>query len=209
MWFWKRKMLGDYEKALPREVLVQSARVAVIDDEQPLIIEELRKVGFAVDHDRSGADLRPYDQQLYDVAIVDFHGVGAQLGPLHGLELVRHIRRVSPRTRVIAYTSRSLSASESDFFTLSHTVLPKDLGLGESLALIEGEARKALSKQHLFDALIEKLSGAAPGKRAEIEKELVKALDHKDDQTFKKYLSKSVGFTAEKAVDVILAKIFS
>ena len=209
MWPWKRKALSDYERAMPREVLVQGSRVVVVDDEQPLIIDELRKAGFAVDHDASGADLRPYDQQLYDVAVVDFHGVGGQLGAMQGLELVRYIRRVSPRTRVVAHTSRSLSASEADFFTLSHTVLPKDLGLGDSLALIEGELKKALSKQHLFDALIGKLAGSAPERRAEIEKELLKALAGKNDESFKRYLSKSVGFTAEKAVDVILSKMFA
>ena len=46
---------------------------------------------------------------------------------MQGLDLVKHLKRVSPRTRLIAYTSRSLNASESDFFRLSHAVLPKDL----------------------------------------------------------------------------------
>jgi hypothetical protein len=208
LWFRKKK-LSQFEKQVTREVLIQSGRIAFVDDESPLLIDELRRIGFAVDHDRSGDDLRSYDLQIYDVAVVDFHGVGAQLGPAQGLELVRHIRRVSPRTRVVAYTSRSLSAAESEFFRLSHTVLPKDLGLGESMSLLERELQVALSKQYLFDALLEKLKVATPERKAEMEKALVKALSSNDSQMFSKYLSKTAGFVVEKAVDVILAKLFA
>lgn len=206
--FWSKKSISDYERPVSREALIQKGRIAVIDDEEPLLVGHLKQNGFAVDHDRTGGDTRNYDAQIYDVAVVDFHGVGLQLGPAQGLELVRHIRRVSPRTRVIAYTSRSLAANEAEFFRHSHTVLPKDLGLADSTKLIEGELAIALSKQFLFDALLEKLQAVASDRRPEIEKKLVAALSNGDQESFKKYLSKAIGFSAEKAVDVILARLF-
>src|SRR5438105_5889909 len=121
-WF-KRPTLQSFDAPVPRERLIQAGRIVIIDDESPLLIDEMKRRGFAVDHDTTGENLNNIDKQIYDVAIVDYHGVGQSLGPAQGLDLLRYIRRVSPRTRVIAYTSRSLSAAESEFFRTSHVVL--------------------------------------------------------------------------------------
>jgi hypothetical protein len=188
--------------------LIQSSRLVVIDDEKPLLIDELRKVGFAVDHDQSGNDLKNYDNQIYDAAIIDYHGVGQHLGKAQGLDLVKHIRRVSPRTRIVAYTSRSLSAAESEFFRLSHAVLPKDLGLGDSLALVEGELRKAFEKNYLFEALLTKLALSDPTERERMQAVLIKALAKNDEGRFRDYVSGVVGKAAEKTVEIIISKMF-
>lgn len=196
------------DNAMTRERLVQSGRIVFIDDESPLLIEELRHSGFSVDHDKSGDELHNYDNQIYDVAIVDYHGVGRRLGAAQGLELVKHLRRVSPRTRIIAYTSRSLSASESEFFRLSHVVLPKDFGLGDSLSLIEGELRKALSKEHLFEALIAQLNVTQGGQRDRMHDALVKALQQKNENRFRRFLTDAAGAAAVKGVEIVLNKLF-
>lgn len=200
--------LSSFDVALTRERLVQGGRLVVIDDETPLLIEELRKEGFAVDHDTTGSDMHNVENQIYDVAILDYHGVGKRLGPAQGLDLLRHIRRVSPRTRVIAYTSRSLSASESEFFTSSHAVLPKDLGLGDSLALVEGELRRALSKEHLFEALVQKLNVATPEEKERIREALVKALASKSENKFKSAIVKIAGQAGEKVAEIIIKQLF-
>ena len=44
--------------ALTRERLIQTARVAVIDDESPLVIDELRKHGGSVEISKEGKYLR-------------------------------------------------------------------------------------------------------------------------------------------------------
>lgn len=205
---WKKPSLDSFDSLLTRERLIQSGRIVVIDDEEPLLIDELRRVGFAVDHDKTGSDFRNYDNQIYDVAIVDYHGVGAQLGVGQGLDLLKYVKRVSPRTRLVAYTSRSLSAAESEFFRLSHAVLPKDLGLGDSLVLIEGELKKALSKEHLFNALIDKLVVTDGEQRAKVQAALVRALNDKDEGQFKGFVSKIAGQAAEKSVEIIINKLF-
>ncbi len=206
--FWRSPSLEQFNNPIPRERLIQSARIAVIDDEVPLLIDELRKVGFAVDHDRSANDLRKYDGQIYDLAVIDYHGVGRSLGSAQGLDLVRHLRRVSPRTRLVAYTSRSLSSAESEFYRLCHAVLGKDEGLGESLVLIEGELQKALSKQHLLDALLEKLAISDEESKQKAAAALSKALQSRDQNRFKEHLKKAVGYAAEKGVDLIIGKLF-
>jgi DNA-binding NarL/FixJ family response regulator len=201
--------LSTFDAALPREELIQNGRLAFIDDEEPLLIEQIRRSQFSVDHDRTGADLRNYEAQLYDVAIVDYYGVGQHLGVGQGLDLLKHIRRVSPRTRLIAYTSRSLNASESEFFRLSHAVLPKDMGLGDSMSLIEDQLRKSLGKEHLFEAILLKLSIASPDERLKMHSALTKALSSKNKGKFKEYVSKAVGVTAEKTVEILISKLFS
>jgi hypothetical protein len=139
---------------------------------------------------------------------VDYYGVGKHLGAGQGLDLLKHLRRVSPRTRLVAYTSRSLNSSESEFFRLSHVVLPKDLGLGDSLTLIEDQLRKALSKDHLFDALMAKLSVSSGEERERLRLVLTKALGAKNKAKVKEYLIKAVGVGAEKTVEVVIDKLF-
>ena len=119
----RRAELSDFEASPDRERLIASCRILFVDDEHPLLLDELTSARFAVDHDHNGDDTRKIDSQIYDVIVLDFHGVGQRLGANQGLALLKHIRRVSPRSRVIAYTSRSLTATESDFFRLSHAVL--------------------------------------------------------------------------------------
>ncbi len=205
---WRNPALDSFDGALTRERLIQGGRVVVVDDEHPLLIEELKKEGFAVDHDQTGNDLHNLENQIYDVAILDYHGVGHRLGTAQGLDLLKHVRRVSPRTRLIAYTSRSLNATESEFFRLSHVVLPKDLGLGDSLALVEAELRKAFSKEHLFESLLAKLSISDPHEKQRIRVALVKALSKGNEGRFKDQLVKIVGKAAEKAAEIIISKLF-
>ena len=207
-WFKKKPSLESFDQTLTRERLVQSARIIVVDDENPLLISELRSEGFAVDHDTEGKDLHNIESQIYDLAILDYHGVGQRLGKSQGLDLLKHVRRVSPRTRLLAYTSRSLKAAESEFFRLSHAVLPKDLGLGDSLTLIEGELRKAFSKPYLFESLISKLEISDADEKKRLHEALVKALSKGDESRFKEKVTKVAGTVAEKAVATIITKIF-
>lgn len=206
--FKKQPHLDSYDHALTRERLIQCSRILIVEDEEPLLIAELRREGFSVEHDREGDDLHNIESQLYDLAILDFHGVGRRLGNAQGLDLLKHIRRVSPRTRVIAYTSRSLNAAESEFFRLSHVVLPKDMGLVDSLSLVETELRKAFSKEHLFESLIAKLSISSGHEKQKIHAALAKALAKNDENSFRGDLQKSGGKVAEKAVEIIVSKIF-
>jgi serine/threonine protein phosphatase PrpC len=87
-------------------------------------------------------------------------------------------------------------------------VLPKDFGLADSLALVEDQARIALSKDHLFQALIEQLQIADPETKAKARQALTRALKRKDDAVFRSFIVKVSGAAAEKAVDILLHKLF-
>jgi hypothetical protein len=121
---------------------------------------------------------------------------------------MKHIKRVSPRTRLVAYTSRSLNSAESEFFRLSHQVLPKDMGLGDSLNVIENELKKAFSKEYLFEALISKLNIMGSQEKEKIRGILANALSNNDETAFEEEIKKIAGASAEKAVEIIISRIF-
>ncbi|WP_043959593.1 hypothetical protein [Lysobacter sp. A03] len=208
-WFKRSADLSVYETGISRELLIQSARVIFIDDETPLLIEHLRKSGFSVDHDKTGDEYESHIVgQCYDVAILDYSGVGSKFGEEQGLDLLKFIKRVSPRTRIISYTSKALRSGESDFYRLSDRVLAKDAGLRESLEYVEEQIQKAHSKQHLFDALMQKVEVASGKEKAKLKFELERALQKKDQSSFRIAIKKVVGSVADKGLDIVLSKMF-
>jgi hypothetical protein len=76
------------------------------------------------------------------------------------------------------------------------------------MALIEDQLRKALSKEHLFEALVAKLNLAQGQERARMQDALARALSKRDEGIFKKYLTESCGTAAVKGVEIILSKLF-
>jgi len=208
-WPWGTPKLGKYADSVSRDILIQSGRILFVDDEDVPLIEQLKHAGLSVDHDRTGTSFEAQvNNQTYDVAILDHTGVGSSYGPAQGLDLLKFIRRVSPRTRIVAYTSKALGSGASDFFRLADTVLAKDSGKRESLERVEEQLQKAFDKQHLFDALMQKLAIASPSERDRLKGILEKGLRARDQSKFREALKKGVGFAAEKGVDIVLSRIF-
>ncbi|HHA2425195.1 response regulator [Stenotrophomonas maltophilia] len=206
--FGNYKKIEAYDGSVSREVLVQSARLLFVDDEDIPLIDQLRSAGFAVDHDRTGSEFeRQMSAQTYDVAILDYTGVGAGFGKDQGLDVLKYINRVSPRTRIIAYTSRAISSNESDFFRLADRVLQKDAGKRESLECVEEQIQRAYAKSHLFEAMMKKLEVDSGGDRDKLLKEVERALVKKDDSKLRSVMKSMVGVAAEKSVDILLNKL--
>jgi hypothetical protein len=82
------------------------------------------------------------------------------------------------------------------------------MGLGDSMAVIEDELRKALGKEHLFDAIVTKLSMANAGDREKMRTALANALAKRDKTKFKDYVSRAVGVASEKTVEAVINKLF-
>jgi hypothetical protein len=80
--------------------------------------------------------------------------------------------------------------------------------LGDSMALIEGELRKALNKEYLFEALIAKLNVTDGDERVRMQDALAKALSKRDESRFRRYLADAVGAGAAKTVEIIIGKLF-
>jgi len=56
--FQSKPPLESFDQTLTREQLIHYSRILLVDDEDPLLIIELKSEGFSVDHDREGQDLR-------------------------------------------------------------------------------------------------------------------------------------------------------
>lgn len=80
--------------------------VLVVDDEELIrfsFSRALRKEGFAVADAESGKEaIDKIGRGSYDLAIIDLH-----LGDINGLDVIRHLRKVSPETKVIVITAYS------------------------------------------------------------------------------------------------------
>ncbi|MRT20305.1 response regulator [Comamonas sp. CAH-2] len=204
----KKKTFEDFPK-LSRQEIIRKSRILFIDDDDDItLIDFLRSQGFSIDHDKNGNDLNKYDSGLYDLIILDYYGVGTNLGDKHGLELMRYLSRNRNPARIIAYTSRSLSASEADFFKLSHAVLIKDLGLADSMEVIESELNLCFDKNLIFSKIIKELDITDSQKINSIKENLYNAINSSDKTSIENHIFKTLRFTANKAVDIYLGKIF-
>jgi hypothetical protein len=82
------------------------------------------------------------------------------------------------------------------------------MGLGDSMAVIENELRKSLGKEHLFEAIVTKLSVANANDREKMRAALANALAKRDKTKFKEYVCRAVGVAAEKTVEAVINKLF-
>ncbi|MFZ2657504.1 MAG: hypothetical protein WAX69_21390 [Victivallales bacterium] len=154
--FLKKKLFENYTLNLSRDEIIRRSRILVVDDEKPQVIQDMQASGFSVDYlsDITKDNVFKVDKNIYDLILLDFGGVGKGFGNDQGLSLLKHIKRVNPSTIVIAYTSKSLSSEQSDFFRMSDSVLLKDAGIQESLEKIEETLRIAHSFENTWNAIL-------------------------------------------------------
>lgn len=206
--FRKKKDFSDFQTP-GRNELIKKSRLLVIDDDSNILLKDfLQGQGFSIDHDREGNDISKYISGIYDVIIVDYHGVGSQIGVKQGLDLMRYLNKNARGTRLIAYTSRSLSAAEADFFKLSHAVLQKDLGLTDSMELIEEQLKSSYDKNFIFQDLLKELGVDSEKERNEIKEKIISLLESGNKSELEKYLKTGSKFVANKTIDILIGKLF-
>lgn len=179
LWFGKQTNLDTLDKPLFRAERLRYARIAVIDDDQLEMLKDLQAQGLAIDHLASSSDARFHllEEGHYDLLLLDFGGIGASFGRDDGLDVLRHLKRVNPSLRVLAFTGRSLDSSRADFFRLCDGVARKDAGIREMLELIELQLAEVLTVKHQWNSLKTALGpGVSPSQIKALEKELDKAI---------------------------------
>jgi len=200
-----KKKLSDYNPNLSRQELIRQSRILMIDDEQPALIEDLRKDGFSVDYDPTGNDTTKIEKNLFDLIILDFGGVGKNFGKDQGLSLLKHIKRVNPAPFVLAYTSKSLPAEQSEFYRLTNGTLFKDAGIQESFSKIEDSLRQAHNVERIWAAVLQ-LTLKNPEDKKELEATLLKCLKKKKFDTLYELLTHHVGAAIKDSLVGILIK---
>ena len=122
-----------------------TAHILVIDDEKTLrhfLRLHLLEQGYQVSEAADGKTaLRLINEQHFDVALVDL-----RLTDMGGLEIVRHLRQVSPKTSVIILTAyASLDSAIEALRQGAHDYLTKPFDTVELLASVaDGVARQAV-----------------------------------------------------------------
>ena len=178
MWFSNTKpTVEQMTDALPRAEVLRWARVAVLDDEAPEMLQDLQGQGLAITHVRSTED--PQFQSVadggYDLLLLDYGGIGPRFGPDEGLDVLRYLKRVNPALRILAFTGRTFDASKADFFRLCDGVVKKDAGIRETMELLESHLSEVLTPYYQFESLTSAL-GLNVEQRRELEKTLSKAI---------------------------------
>jgi DNA-binding response OmpR family regulator len=151
--FPKRQRLTEMSSPLDRVELLRRGRIAILDDESPEMLEDLRKQGLSVDHIPSTEhpNFHRLETAFYDVLLLDYGGIGARFGD-EGIDVLRHLKRVNPSLRIVAFSARTFDASKSDFFRLCDDVVRKDSGIRELLEEIEEHLRAALTPAAAWNA---------------------------------------------------------
>lgn len=200
-----KKKVSDYNPNLSRQDLIRKSRILMIDDEKPALIDDLIKDGFSVDYDPTGDDTAKIEKNLYDLIILDFGGVGKKFGKDQGLSLLKHIKRVNPAPFVLAYTSKSLPAEQSEFYRLTNGTLSKDAGIQESFAKIEESLRQAISVERIWNSVLQ-LALANPEDKKQLETVLLKCLKKKKFDSLYELLADRLGSSVKESLIGILVE---
>lgn len=154
--FSKRKpSLEQLSVELPRAEVLRRGRVVLLDDEVPEMIADIRQQGVAIDHWTSTTDpsFGRLESGFYDVLLLDYGGIGKNFGQDEGLDVLRHLKRVNPALKILAFSSRTFDASKSDFFRLSDGVIRKDAGIREMMEQLETHLSRALTPVTYYRAI--------------------------------------------------------
>ena len=126
------------------EVVAESRRILVVDDEPPvaeLIARALRAAHYGVDVSLDGEEaLSLIEQKHYDLIIADLHMPG-----IGGMELYEHFRRVDPSVarRMVFLTGDILSGQALDFLRETGSLhLSKPCTLEELLELVRAGLKR-------------------------------------------------------------------
>lgn len=151
MWPFKKTKkpltLSGMTTPIERTEILRRGRVVILDDERPEMLEDLKQYGLSVDHWTStdNPNFSKLETAFYDVLLLDYGGIGQRFGRDEGLDVLRHLKRVNPALRILAFTARTFDASKADFFRMCDGVLKKDSGIREMLEELENQLTQCLT----------------------------------------------------------------
>lgn len=194
-------------KPFPRSEIIRRGRLAILDDEEPEMLQDLRKQGLSVSHLPSTDDpqFHALMEGSYDLLLLDYGGIGLRFGQDQGLDVLRHLKRINPSLRILAFTARTFDASKADFFRLCDGVIKKDAGIRETLEQIELHLSDVLTPAYQLDALADAV-GATEEQKMKLEKTLSRALDGKDSKAATLLAKRLAKGCSEKVVEAIVMK---
>lgn len=129
---------------------MMSHQILVVDDEKTFryfLTLHLKEQGYEVHEAEDGqAALKLIDQKTFDLALIDL-----RLTDMNGLEVVRHVRKISPQTSVIILTGyATLDSAIEALRQGAHDYVTKPFETAELLASVaDGLARQKTKPEHI------------------------------------------------------------
>lgn len=104
-------------------------KIAIIDDEDFVFLEELRKSGFDIRKYDDALDLQMFDS--YPIIICDIKGVGKDFkSPMGGAFLIRELKKKYPSKAYAAYTGSTYDISINNYLE-GVSIIKKDIEIDD------------------------------------------------------------------------------
>ncbi len=207
--FGSDKSVSLMTNALSRSEIIRRGRIAILDDDIPEMLKDLRSHGLSIDHLVSTDDpaFGRLSEAFYDLLLLDYGGIGSKFGDDEGLDVLRFLRRVNPGLRTLAYTARTFDSSKGDFFRLCDGIVKKDSGIRETLEQIEFHLGQVLTPAYQFEALARTI-GLTRDQREQVERSLSKAIASPRRKEKALEVAKKFAKTgSEKLLETVVAKV--
>lgn len=110
----------------PFDVIIQRARILVVDDQEFPYLKLFRRDGYSVEKWNDVTQLSKIESGFYDLLLLDLQGVGRSVaGADEGLGVLKHIKSVRPFQLVLAYSNAEFQLRYQPFFKSADGVLSK------------------------------------------------------------------------------------
>lgn len=209
MWFCRKKpRLLDMKDTLPRAEVLRRGRIAILDDEMPEMLKDLRDQGLNIAHLQTTEDaqFQALADGAYDLPLLDYGGIGPRFGQDEGLDVLRYLKRVNPGLRILAFTARTFDASKADFFRLCDGVVKKDAGIRETLEQIESHLSEVLTPSFQLLSLTKAL-GLTDGEQSYLDTLFGSVIAGKQDRNTAILAAKRFAKTGgEKVLEALVVK---
>lgn len=131
-----------YKKVRKTNIDKEKACILFIDDEDLLVVENLKSSGWNVDKVNDLLNIQDEKVKRSHIIFVDYQGVGKKISEQNqGLGLIKALRdHYGDKKRIILFTGQSLPID--DKLKWAHNFLYKNSETYEFISLIESELRK-------------------------------------------------------------------
>ena len=107
------------------EQLKERAHILVVDDQSFEYLPALEREGFRVKWLRDLESTVEIEQGMYDVVLLDLHGVATSISSQQGIGALKQIKRASPAQMLVAYSAAAWPVTESRETQVADVVLDK------------------------------------------------------------------------------------
>lgn len=123
-------------------------KIAIIDDEDFIYLDELRKSGFDITKYDDALDLQMFDS--YPIIICDIKGVGKEFkSPMGGAFLIRELKNKYPLKSYAAYTGSAYDISINSYL-LGVNIIKKDIEIDDWCVEIDNLIRKVSDPKEIW-----------------------------------------------------------